>query len=70
MRSVGAGAVQLMTRDLSAGLEHVRTTPVFDQDSVPAGLLAAHRIATDHQKPAEMADVHQRWCTLGPANLS
>jgi tellurite resistance-related uncharacterized protein len=27
------------------GLEHVRTTDVFDQDSVPAGLLRAHRVA-------------------------
>lgn len=31
--------------DLPSGLEHVRTTRVFDHDSVPAGLLAAHRIA-------------------------
>jgi tellurite resistance-related uncharacterized protein len=27
------------------GLEVVRTTSVFDQDSVPAGLLRAHRVA-------------------------
>ena len=27
------------------GLELVRTTDVFDQDSVPAGLLRAHRVA-------------------------
>lgn len=30
---------------LPAGLEHARTTDVFDQDSVPAGLLRSHRIA-------------------------
>ena len=46
MRSVGPGSVVLMTQQLPAGLEHVRTTPVFDQDSAPAGLLATHRIAT------------------------
>lgn len=27
------------------GFEHVRTTDVFDNDSVPAGLLRAHRVA-------------------------
>lgn len=31
--------------ELPDGLEHVRTTPVFDQDSVPKGLLQTHRIA-------------------------
>jgi tellurite resistance-related uncharacterized protein len=34
-----------MTQTLPDGLEHVRTTPVFDNESVPPGLLAAHRIA-------------------------
>lgn len=29
--------------ELPDGLEHARTTPTFDQDSVPAGLLDAHR---------------------------
>ncbi len=33
------------TPHLPAGLEHVRTTPVFDQLTVPDGLLAAHRVA-------------------------
>lgn len=31
--------------DLPAGLALVRTTDLFDQDSVPAGLLRAHRVA-------------------------
>ena len=30
---------------LPDGLEHVRTTDVFDNDTVPAGLLRAHRVA-------------------------
>lgn len=30
---------------LPAGVELVRTTPVFDQSTVPDGLLAAHRVA-------------------------
>ena len=30
---------------LPAGLEHVRTTNVFDPRSVPAGLLRAHHVA-------------------------
>lgn len=30
---------------LPEGLERVRTTPRFDQDSVPAGLLNEHRVA-------------------------
>lgn len=30
---------------LPEGLEHVRTTDVFDQVTVPAGLLRAHRVA-------------------------
>lgn len=30
---------------LPEGLEHVRTTDVFDEHSVPAGLLRAHRVA-------------------------
>lgn len=30
---------------LPAGLELVRTTPRFDEETVPAALLAAHRIA-------------------------
>jgi tellurite resistance-related uncharacterized protein len=30
---------------LPQGLEHVRTTDVFDNASVPAGLLRAHRVA-------------------------
>jgi len=33
------------TRGLPAGLEHVRTTDVFDNTTVPAGLLRAHRVA-------------------------
>lgn len=35
-----------MHRELPTGLEPVRTTPVFDRDTVPKGLLAAHRIAS------------------------
>ncbi len=31
--------------ELPEGLELVRTTDVFDNDSVPAGLLRAHRVA-------------------------
>lgn len=31
--------------ELPVGLEHVRTTPMFDEVSVPDGLLAAHRTA-------------------------
>ncbi|MGB6058074.1 MAG: DUF1971 domain-containing protein [Microthrixaceae bacterium] len=30
---------------LPEGLEYVRTTDVFDNESVPAGLLRAHRVA-------------------------
>jgi tellurite resistance-related uncharacterized protein len=30
---------------LPDGLEHVRTTDVFDNTTVPAGLLRAHRVA-------------------------
>ena len=30
---------------LPGGVRHVRTTPVFDESSVPAGLLAAHQLA-------------------------
>lgn len=30
---------------LPAGLEHVRTTDTFDNATVPAGLLRAHRVA-------------------------
>ncbi len=30
---------------LPDGLEHVRTTDVFDETTVPAGLLRAHRVA-------------------------
>lgn len=32
-------------RDLPAGLELARTTDVFDNDTVPVGLLRAHRVA-------------------------
>lgn len=31
--------------ELPAGLEHVRTTEVWDEHSVPAGLRRAHRVA-------------------------
>lgn len=31
---------------LPDGVERLRTTPVFTAQSVPAGLLAAHRVAT------------------------
>lgn len=34
-----------MTEQFPAGLEHVRTTDVFDQDRHPAGLLRAHQVA-------------------------
>jgi tellurite resistance-related uncharacterized protein len=34
-----------LPRDLPADLELVRTTEVFDNDSVPAGLLRAHQVA-------------------------
>jgi tellurite resistance-related uncharacterized protein len=33
------------SRELPTGLVHLRTTPEFDERSVPSGLLAAHRIA-------------------------
>lgn len=36
-----------MTQTLPEGLELARTTDVFDQDSVPAGLLRAHRVAPE-----------------------
>ncbi len=32
-------------QQLPEGLEHVRTTDVFDQDHHPAGLLRAHQVA-------------------------
>ena len=32
---------------LHDGLEHVRTTDVFDTETVPAGLLRAHRLAAE-----------------------
>ena len=32
-------------RQLPDGLEHVRTTEVFDASTVPPGLLRAHRVA-------------------------
>lgn len=35
-----------MERSLPAGTEYVRTTPMFDNESVPAGLLRDHRIAS------------------------
>lgn len=35
----------LASLELPAGLEHVRTTPVFLASSVPGGLLRAHQIA-------------------------
>lgn len=34
-----------LTSALPEGLELARTTDVFDQDTVPAGLLRAHRVA-------------------------
>ncbi|MEZ5235683.1 MAG: DUF1971 domain-containing protein [Acidimicrobiia bacterium] len=34
-----------MTAALPTGLEHVRTTDVFDEHHHPAGLLRAHRVA-------------------------
>ncbi len=34
------------TTELPPGLELVRTTSVFTESSVPAGLLAAHRVAS------------------------
>jgi tellurite resistance-related uncharacterized protein len=33
--------------ELPEGLVLTRTTPVFDNDTVPAGLLRAHRLAND-----------------------
>jgi tellurite resistance-related uncharacterized protein len=33
--------------DLPEGLELVRTTDVFDNETVPAGLLRAHQVAKD-----------------------
>lgn len=33
--------------ELPAGLELARTTPLFDEGSVPAGLLAAHQVAEE-----------------------
>lgn len=33
--------------DLPDGLELTRSTPDFDEQSVPAGLLATHRVADD-----------------------
>ncbi|MFP5321343.1 MAG: DUF1971 domain-containing protein [Acidimicrobiia bacterium] len=40
-----ARSVDLVPTDLPAGLEHVRTTDVFDGDTVPPGLLRRHRVA-------------------------
>ena len=34
-----------MTIELPPGCELVRTTPEFDETTVPAGLLASHRVA-------------------------
>jgi tellurite resistance-related uncharacterized protein len=34
-----------MTTELPDGLEHVRTTEIFDHDHHPAGLRRAHRVA-------------------------
>ncbi|WP_436793868.1 DUF1971 domain-containing protein [Actinospongicola halichondriae] len=34
-----------MERTLPPGSEYVRTTPTFDNESVPAGLLRDHRVA-------------------------
>ncbi|MCX6522890.1 MAG: DUF1971 domain-containing protein, partial [Actinobacteria bacterium] len=40
------GSIMTSTDDeLPSGLEHVRTTEVFDQDRHPAGLRRAHRVA-------------------------
>lgn len=43
------GCHRLMTDDRSipAGFVLARTTDVFDRDTVPAGLLRAHRVAAD-----------------------
>ena len=35
-----------MHERVPAGLEHVRTAPVFDRDTGPRGLLPTHRIAS------------------------
>jgi tellurite resistance-related uncharacterized protein len=35
------------SEELPAGLRLARTTDVFDNDTVPAGLLRAHRVADD-----------------------
>ena len=44
--SSGRGRVGAVTAaELPPDLRLVRTTPVFDETSVPAGLLAAHRVA-------------------------
>lgn len=37
---------RLLLGQLPDGLELTRTTDVFDQETVPAGLLRAHRVAT------------------------
>jgi len=34
-----------MTNQIPTGYELARTTPTFDNDTVPAGLLSAHRVA-------------------------
>lgn len=39
------GAARTMA-SIPEGFERVRSTPVFDQDSIPAGLLAAHQVAS------------------------
>jgi tellurite resistance-related uncharacterized protein len=36
-----------MTDQIPNGFVLARTTPTFDNDSVPAGLLSAHRVADD-----------------------
>lgn len=45
MTPTSEGPIDPWPDRLPAGLEMVRTTPRFDNDSVPAGLLATHRVA-------------------------
>jgi len=45
MASASEGSIDPWPDRLPPGLEPGRTTPRFDNDSVPAGLLATHRVA-------------------------
>ena len=45
--AVPQGCVMTPSEPMPAGLVHVRKTPEFSDTTVPAGLLASHRLAPD-----------------------